>query len=69
MVSSSNDTLYRVDTRTGRSVIVDLGGATPANGDGLLLEGRQLVAVQNRLDTITFLRVREDGRAARSSAR
>jgi sugar lactone lactonase YvrE len=65
VVNSSNGTLYRVNKTTGRSVIVDLGGATLPNGDGMLLEGRQLVVVQNRLDTLAFLRVSEDGREAR----
>ena len=36
---------------------VDLGGATLANGDGLLLAGRVLFVVQNRLNQIAVVQL------------
>ena len=36
---------------------VDLGGATLANGDGMLLAGRVLFVVQNRLNQIAVVKL------------
>ena len=44
---------------------MDLGGELLTNGDGLLLEGRTLYAVLNRLSTVAVLRLSSDGRSAR----
>ena len=49
VVQSSTGFLFRVNPRTGVARRVDLGGALLTNGDGLLLRGRTLYAVQNRL--------------------
>ncbi len=48
---------------------IDLGGATVANGDGLLLHGRTLYVVQNRLNQIAVVSLGKDlasGRVART---
>lgn len=52
--------LWRIDAATGRAVQVDLGGETLVNGDGLLLRGRTLYVVQNRLNRIAVVRLAED---------
>jgi hypothetical protein len=40
------------DAQTGVTCEIDLGGANVVNGDGLLLRGRTLFVVQNRLNQI-----------------
>ena len=58
IVNSSTGQLFRVDPRTGVALLVDLGGATVANGDGLLLVGdRTLLVVQNQLNQIAVVRL------------
>ena len=47
--------LFRINPRSGRTREVDLGGATLANGDGMLLAGRVLFVVQNRLNQIAVV--------------
>ena len=46
-VQSNTGRLYRVGTADRSVVQVNLGGATLANGDGLLLDGQTLYAVRN----------------------
>lgn len=65
VVNSSSGLLYRVDTSTGAASVVDLGGTSLGAGDGLLLEGRTLYAVQNRLNTIAVLTLAKDARSGR----
>ncbi|MDP9791710.1 sugar lactone lactonase YvrE [Catenuloplanes nepalensis] len=65
VVHSPTGVLYRVDTRTGTATPVDLGGETLVNGDGLLLEGRTLYAVQNRLNQVAVVRLARDGSSGR----
>lgn len=55
--------LYRVDPGTGDAQVVDLGGASVENGDGMLLRGRTLYVVQNRLNQVAVLEMERDGRA------
>jgi sugar lactone lactonase YvrE len=57
-VQSNTGQLWRIDARSGRSERVDLGGASLANGDGLLLSGRTLYAVQNQLNQIAVLKLK-----------
>ena len=64
VVNSSNGGLFRVDAR-GRATQVDLGGAALTNGDGLLLRGRTLYAVQNRLNQIALVKLNERGTSGR----
>lgn len=56
-------TLYRVDPGTGDARVVDLGGASVANGDGMLLRGRTLYVVRNFANQVAVLRMSRDGRS------
>ncbi|WP_459799561.1 NHL repeat-containing protein [Herbidospora sp. RD11066] len=55
VVQSNTGKLFRVDKKTGVTKQVDLGTELLTNGDGLLLEGRRLIVVQNRLNTVTWV--------------
>ena len=61
VIQSNTGTLFRVDPSTGAATPVDLGGEDLINGDGLLVEGRTLYAVQNRLNTVAVVRMSRDG--------
>ena len=52
--------LYRIDTATYTPVLVDLGGATLPNADGLLLDGKTLYVVQNMLNRIAVVELAAD---------
>ncbi|MGI5148076.1 SMP-30/gluconolactonase/LRE family protein [Plantactinospora sp. CA-294935] len=69
VVQSNTGLLFRVDPSSGVARQVDLGGELLTNGDGLLLEGRTLYAVLNRLNTVAVLRLASDGRSGRVVAR
>jgi sugar lactone lactonase YvrE len=56
-VQSNTGRLWRIDARTGEAEVIDLGGATVDNGDGLLLNGRTLYVVQNQLNQIAVVRL------------
>jgi sugar lactone lactonase YvrE len=49
--------LFKVDPRTGVTQEIDLGGTSVLNGDGLLLRGRTLYVVQNRLNRIAVFKL------------
>lgn len=61
VVDSATGSLFRVDPRTGVARKVDLGGARLTNGDGLLLRGRTLYAVQNRLNQVAVVQLDRRG--------
>lgn len=61
MVQSSTGFLLRVDPRTGVALRIDIGDALMTNGDGLLLLGRTLYVVQNRLNKIAVLKLNHTG--------
>lgn len=63
VVASNFGALFRVDPRTGVASAIDLGGETVVNGDGLLLDGRTLYVVQNRLNTVAVIRLNQRGTA------
>jgi len=63
VVASNLGLLFRVDPRTGVATSIDLGGETVVNGDGLLLIGRTLYVVQNRLNTVAVIRLNHRGTA------
>lgn len=63
VVQSNTGLLFRVST-SGFSRQVALAETLP-NGDGLLLRGRTLYVVQNRLNTVAELRLNHSGDAAR----
>jgi Cu-Zn family superoxide dismutase len=56
-VQSNTGRLFRVDTRTRAVAEVDLGGELLPNGDGLLLRGATLYAVQNQQGVIAEVRL------------
>jgi sugar lactone lactonase YvrE len=54
-VQSNTGLLFRINPRTGATRRVDLGEARLTNGDGLLLAGRVLFVVRNRLNQIAVV--------------
>jgi sugar lactone lactonase YvrE len=60
VVNSSVGALYRVDPQTGDATEIDLGGASVAAGDGLLLQGSTLYVVRNQLNTIVVIDLSSD---------
>jgi len=65
VVQSATGFLFRVDPRTGVATRVDLGGPLLTNGDGLLVEGRTLYAVQNQLNRVAVIRLDRSGSSGR----
>lgn len=63
VIQSNTGLLFRVST-SGVSTRVALDD-TLTNGDGLLLRGRTLYVVQNRLNTVAVLRLSDSGLSAR----
>ena len=61
VVNSSTGALHRVNPRTGETRIVDLGGASLTNGDGLLVRGRTLYVVQNRINEVAVIKLNRRG--------
>ena len=57
IVHSTRGELYRVDPRTGQSKLIDLGGASVTNGDGLRLSGHTLYVVRNVLNQIDVVKL------------
>lgn len=55
IVHSSLGKLFRVDPDTGDARAIDLGGASVAAGDGLLLRGDDLFVVQNQLNQVAVI--------------
>jgi sugar lactone lactonase YvrE len=69
VVQTNVGRLWRVDATTGRAAQINLGGASVANGDGLLLVGRTLYVVRNRVNRIAVISLQPDlgtGRLVRS---
>ena len=60
VVQTATGQLFTVEAATGVSSEIELGGRTLPNGDGLLLLGRTLYVVQNRLNTIAVVRLAGD---------
>jgi sugar lactone lactonase YvrE len=54
-VQSATGKLFTIDPTTGATKLIDLGGATLPNGDGILLHGRTLYVVQNRLNKVAVV--------------
>jgi sugar lactone lactonase YvrE len=68
-VFADGGTLMRIDPRTGAARAVDLGGAELPNGDGLLLLGRTLYAVQQWQNAIDVFRLNASGTKGTAIAR
>jgi sugar lactone lactonase YvrE len=60
VVDAATAQLYRLDTVTHTPVLVDLGGDTLPNADGLLLDGKTLYVVQNFRNRIAVVRLSPD---------
>ncbi|MEN5072591.1 hypothetical protein ABE437_02135 [Isoptericola cucumis] len=61
VVNSTTGLLHRVDPATGATVVVDLGGATLVNGDGMLLLGRTLYVARNTNNVVAVVRLDRAG--------
>jgi sugar lactone lactonase YvrE len=59
-VQSNTGKLYRIDPTTGAATLIDLGGTTLVNGDGILLHGRTLYVVRNQNNLIAVVRLSPD---------
>jgi sugar lactone lactonase YvrE len=57
IVHSARGELYRVDPATGVALLIDLGGGSVMNGDGILLDGKTLYVVQNLLNQIASVQL------------
>ena len=62
VINSTTGILFRVNPR-GEATQVDLGGADLAAGDGLLLRGRTLYVVRNRLNQVAVIKLNRHGTA------
>jgi sugar lactone lactonase YvrE len=60
VVNATDARLYRIDTATNAVVPVDLGATTLPNADGLLLRGKTLYVVQNRLNRVAVVELAAD---------
>lgn len=60
IVNSNEGALYNVDPATGVATRIDLGTGAVPNGDGILLRGRTLYVVQNRLNQVAVIRMNAD---------
>jgi sugar lactone lactonase YvrE len=59
IVQSSTGTLFTV-TPAGVATKIDLGSESVPNGDGILLDGRQLYVVQNQLNVVAKISLAQD---------
>jgi sugar lactone lactonase YvrE len=60
VVNSTTGKLHAIDTATIATREIDLGGATMTTGDGILLHGRTLYVVRNRMNQIAVVRLAPD---------
>ena len=60
IVNSTEGALYNVDPATGVATRIDLGTGAVPNGDGILLRGRTLYVVQNRLNQVAVIRLNSE---------
>ena len=60
IVNSTEGALYSVDPETGVATRIDLGTGAVPNGDGILLHGKTLYVVQNRLNQIAVIELNSD---------
>jgi sugar lactone lactonase YvrE len=56
-VQSNTGKLFTINPTTGETHLIDLGGATLTNGDGLLLHGKTLYVVRNQNNQIAVVRL------------
>ena len=60
IVNSWEGALYLVDPATGEATLIDLGGGSVPNGDGILLQGKTLYVVQNFLNQVAVVEMSSD---------
>jgi sugar lactone lactonase YvrE len=60
VINSNRGEIYRVDPLTGLAELIDLGGASLSAGDGLLLDGKTLYVMRNRLNQIAVVQLAND---------
>jgi sugar lactone lactonase YvrE len=60
IVQSSTGKLFTVNPVTGATREIGLGAEVMTNGDGILLQGRTLYVVQNRLNQVAKIALSED---------
>jgi sugar lactone lactonase YvrE len=60
IVQSNLGRLYTVDPESGEADLVELSGGDVRFGDGILLDGRTLYVVQNRLNQVAVVRLEPD---------
>ena len=60
VVNSTAQAVFRVDPDSGVAAQIDLGGAAVPNGDGLVLLGKTLYVVQNRMNKIGVITLSPD---------
>jgi len=60
IVNSAEGALYRVDPTTGFATRIALSGGSVQFGDGILLQGKTLYVVQNRLNQIAVVELNSD---------
>ena len=60
IVQSNLGRLYTVDPASGEADLVELAGGDVMLGDGILLDGKTLYVVQNRLNLVAVVRLRPD---------
>lgn len=60
IVNSTEGALYNVDHETGEATRIDLGGGSVPAGDGILLHGKTLYVVQNRLNQVAVIELNSD---------
>jgi sugar lactone lactonase YvrE len=60
IVNSQAGELYRVDLLSGYAQLIDLGGESLSNGDGILIDGKTIYVVRNRLNQIAVVEVNSD---------
>lgn len=65
LIQSNTGKLFKVDSQTGVAKTIDLGGEVLTAGDGILLDGRTLYAVQNALNTVAVIELNEDATAGK----
>ena len=59
-VQSATGKLFTIDPKTGATKLIDLGGATLVNGDGILLHAKTLYVVQNRDNKVAVVKLASD---------
>jgi sugar lactone lactonase YvrE len=59
-VQSQTGKLFTINPATGATKLIDTGGVTVVNGDGILLQGKTLYVVQNQNNKIAVIRLSPD---------